>query len=151
MWGKAAAMAGRYLAKRGTVLMIGAVVSAAVAGAAWYVVDAIEDRGSLQAQLAAKDRVIEGMNQRARSWQEHATAIQELARRFDLYDDELAKAKQDRDALAVAVDSKIEDLRRDLPEVETFLSARAPGALVRVYCDDGTLAPGSTACANLDP
>lgn len=151
MWTQAIAVVGRFLAKRGVILVIGAVISAAVAGGAWYVVGAIEDRGTLRAQLAEKDRVIEGMNQRARDWQEHATAIQTLARRFDQYDDQLAQAKQDRDALAVAVDSKIEDLRRDLPEVETFLSARAPGALVRVYCDDGTLAPGSTACADLDP
>lgn len=151
MWAKMLPTLGRFIAKRGATIALYTAVAAAAAGVGAYLVHVIEDRGALQERLKASQRETEQARRSATEWQNHAGAIRELSRRFDQYDRELSDAKEDRRKLAARVDTKIEDLRRELPEVDNFLSVRAPDALVRVYCNDGTIAADSSACADLDP
>lgn len=130
---------GKFLASRAVTV----VLMAALAGAGTYVVYVIKDRGALQERLAQEQET-------NRAWAEHVEAIRALEKRFDEYDQELAEARQHRAELARTVDREIEGLRREIPSVDDFLSRRAPPELVRVLCEDGTIAETASECSG-DP
>lgn len=130
---------GKFLASK----LVTVILMTALAGIGSYVVYVIKDRGALQERLAQEQET-------NRAWAEHVAAIRKLQARFDAYDQELAEARQHRAELARTVDREIEGLRREIPSVDDYLSRRAPPELVRVLCEDGTIAATAPECAG-DP
>ena len=136
----------RFLSARTIAMALSAVVAAGGA----YVLYAIKDRGALQQQLEQARSQLKAERQNAHAWEEHAAEIRAMAGRFDDVFQELQTARRDREQLARIVDDKISSIRIEFPEAQEFLVSRAPAQLVRVLCDDGTIAPDSPDCKALD-
>lgn len=119
------------------------VLMAALAGAGTYVLYVIKDRGALQERIAQEQ-------DNARAWAERFDELQADREWRERMDQELTDSRRARERLARSVDQQIEELRREQPDVEDFLGRRAPGELVRVLCDDGTLAQTAPECSR-DP
>lgn len=146
MWRRLLGIAGKFLSARALVVALSAILTAG----GTYVLYALKDRGSLEAQLDQAQQALEAQQAASDGWQAHAQEIKALAKRFDEYDQDLRKQREDRERLARVVDGRISDLADSMPEVQGFLSRPAPAALVRVLCDDSTIDPGSADCRALD-
>lgn len=135
MIGKLARIGGKFLASRAVTLVLLATLTAGGA----YTIYVLKERGSLQERLAHE-------RQAASAWRDEVGSIRALQSRFDAFDAELSEAHRERQALSRAVDRKIEVLRRDIPDVDAFLSHRAPGELIGVLCEEGTIDSAAPEC-----
>lgn len=132
-------LGGGFLASKAVTVALIAVLS----GAGLYVVHVIKDRGVQQEQLRHE-------RQTNRAWQERYDGLQADRALFARFDEALEAERRERQVLSRQMDRKLEELRVEIPDVDDYLSTRAPDELVRVLCEEGTIARTAPACAE-DP
>lgn len=134
MWGSIVAWGGQFLASKGATVGLLILVGGLIAGGAAYYTHQAEERGRLESELekAMTDN---------QAWAQRFDQLQQDRALFSRFDSELEAARRDRQQQAVAFYDKLEELQRELPEVEAYRSTRAPEPYARLLCEHGIIDP----------